>query len=143
MNINNLPEQYNTPESAWTTGFIQGVTLSLSNDEKIAVLDFSAEAHDELTIWQNIGRDIPNGIWAILGARMGCYMTLITPTWDYNQINNSDELHKLFVTIENTDPEIVSARVAEDLMNELNLPIVMLFPNESAFFRYYIKLLQK
>jgi len=143
MNINNLPEQYDNSESAWTAGFIQGVTLSLSNNKKIDVLDFSAEAHDELTIWQNIGRDIPYGIWAILGARMGCYMTLITPTWDYNQVNNSDALHELFSTIENSDPEIVSARVAEDLVNELNLPIVMLFPNESSFFRYYIKLLQK
>jgi len=70
-------------------------------------------------------------------------MTLITPTWDYLQANDTTALAALFATIKDADPELIAARVAEDLVNQLNLPIVMLNANESAFLRYYLELTQK
>jgi hypothetical protein len=138
-----LPPQYDSSYTAWLAGFQYSVTAALSNEQRRELLDFAAEPHDELTLWQNIGRDYINGIWTILGARMGVYMTLITPTWDYLQANDTTALAALFATIKDADPELIAARVAEDLVNQLNLPIVMLNANESAFLRYYLELTQK
>jgi len=136
----NLPKELPTPKEAWLLGFIYGVNASTINGKRADPLEFSANTHDELTLWQNLGRDYRNGIWTILGSRMGVYMTLITPTWDFNQINDIDSLDDLFVSIKDSDPELVAGRVAEDLVTELNLPIVMLNVNESAFLRYYLEL---
>jgi len=138
----NLPEKYESAKEAWAAGFVYGVKSAMVDGKRAGLLEFSAEAHDELTLWQNLGRDYTNGIWTMLGARMGVYMTLITPTWDHNQINDGAALDDLFATIESTDPELIAGRVAEDLVNELNLPIIMLNVNESAFFRYYLELNQ-
>jgi len=136
----NFPQEFGSAKEAWLAGFIYGAKSALSEGKRIDRLEFSSTAHDELTLWQNIGRDYTNGIWTILGSRMGVYMMLITPTWDFNQINDSDALDELFATIEYTDPELIAGRVAEDLVTELNLPIVMLNVNESAFLRYYLEL---
>ena len=138
----NLPEKYATPKEAWQAGFVYGVASATSNGKRTELLEFASEAHDELTLWQNLGRDYDNGIWTILGSRMGVYMTLLTPTWDFCQIEDSKALDELFATIESADPELVAGRVAEDLVNELNLPIVMLNINESALLRYYLDLNQ-
>jgi len=138
-----LPLHYDSPYNAWQAGFQYSVRAALTNNQRQGILEFSANPHDELTLWQNIGRDYTNGIWTMLGARMGVYMTLITPTWDYLQANDITELAALFTTIKDADPELIAARVAEDLVNQLNLPIVMLNANESAFLRYYLELTQK
>ena len=140
MNLFKLPVQYDNAREAWAAGFVYGVNSATINGERATLLEFAAEAHDELSLWQNLGRDYTNGIWTMLGARMGVYMTLITPTWDFNRINDDSVLDELFATIETTDPELIAGRVAEDLVNELNLPIVMLNINESAFLRYYLDL---
>jgi hypothetical protein len=136
----NLPEEYTTAKAAWVAGFVYGVNSAIIDGKRADLLEFAAEAHDELTLWQNLGRDYTNGIWTMLGARMGVYMTLITPTWDYHQIDEDTALNELFATIESADPELIAGRVAEDLLTELNLPIVMLNVNESAFLRYYLEL---
>jgi len=143
FNSFNLPKEYTSAKEAWQVGFNYGVNSALIGGNRVDLLEFSANSHDELTLWQNIGRDYTNGIWTILGARMGVYMTLITPTWDYLQANNDAALEALFSTIKDADPELIAARVAEDLVNQLNLPIVMLNANESAFLRYYLELTQQ
>jgi hypothetical protein len=139
-NFYNMPDEYDSPKLAWQAGFIYGVTSAVNEGQRVELLEFASKAHDELTLWQNLGRDYANGIWTMLGARMGVYMTLITPTWDFRQIDDDTALDELFATIENSDPELVAGRIAEDLVNELNLPIVMLGVNESAFLRYYLGL---
>jgi hypothetical protein len=48
---------------------------------------------DHLTIWHNVGRDVEHGIWAIAGARMGTYMTMLT-NWNYRQVQDFEALRR-------------------------------------------------
>ena len=134
---------YTSPFQAWALGFRASVELCLKDEARLTVATFNEQTQekiDQLSIWHNVGRDVEHGIWAILGARMGTYMTMITPTWDYNDSKNEKSLELLFDTIKYDNPEHIATRIAPDLINELKLPIVMLDENASKFFKHYNKL---
>jgi hypothetical protein len=127
---------------AWRAGFREGVKMCLNKGAKPNVAEFRDQVHhrnlDHLTIWHNVGRDVENGIWAIVGSRMGTYMTMLT-TWDHRQAQWFDALTDLWDTIKDSDPELVAGRVAEDLVTQLDLSINMLGPNESKFFKNHYR----
>lgn len=127
---------------AWRAGFREGVKMCLDKGRKPTVADFKDRVHhrnlDHLTVWHNVGRDVEYGIWAITGARMGTYMTMLTP-WDYRQVQWFDSLEEIWNTVKDHDPEIVAGRVAEDLANQLDLPINMLGAPESKFFKHHYR----
>ena len=113
--------------------------MCLDRGAKPSIAKFKQQVHqrnlDHLTVWQNVGRDVENGIWAILGARMGTYMLMITPEWDYRNVQSFDALEKIFSTIDGHDPEQIAARISSDLITQLNLPVVMLDEASSKFFK--------
>ena len=77
-----------TPFQAWRAGFREGVKLGLDQGTKVQDLNnLWKENLNRLLVWCNIGADVPNGIWAILGARQGCYMTNFTD-WDYINVRD-------------------------------------------------------
>jgi len=127
---------------AWRAGFREGVKMCLNRGVKPSLSEFKDLAHkrnlDHLTIWHNIGRDVEFGIWAIVGARMGTYMTMITD-WDYKKVQDFDELESLWKTVEGRDPEPIAGRVAEDLVEVLDLPIGMYDSPESKFFKHHYR----
>ena len=128
---------------AWRAGFREGVKMCLNRGSRPTVSEFRDRVHqrnlDHLTIWHNVGRDVEHGIWAIAGARMGTYMTMITPTWDHRVVQDFAELEKLWDTVKDSDPELLAGRVAEDLVTQLDLPINMMQQNESAFFKQHYR----
>ena len=128
---------------AWRAGFREGVKMCLDRGNRPSITEFKDRVHsrnlDHLTVWHNIGRDAEYGIWAIAGARMGTYMTMITPLWDYRTVQNFDELAKLWDTVKDSDPELLAGRVAEDLATQLDLPINMILEKESAFFKHHYR----
>ena len=132
-----------SPFQAWRAGFREGVKMCLNRGERPTVTEFRDRVHhrnlDHLTIWHNVGRDVDNGIWAIAGARMGTYMTMITPTWNYCTVQDFDALAQLWDTVKDSDPELLAGRVAEDLVTQLDLPITMLLEKESAFFKQHYR----
>ena len=132
-----------TAFQAWRAGFREGVKMCLNKGARPTLEEFKDRVHhrnlDHLTIWHNIGRDIENGIWSILGARMGTYMTMITPEWDYRQVQSFDALQDLYASIVDHDPEQIAARVAEDLVAQLDLPITMMNEKESSFFKRHYR----
>ena len=127
---------------AWRAGFREGVKMCLNRGAKPTVEQFQRRVHsknlDNLTIWQNIGADVDYGEWSICGARMGTYMTMLTG-WDYTQVQDFDALAELWATVKVDNPEILAGRVAEDLVTQLDLPINMLGPNESEFFKHHYR----
>ena len=127
---------------AWRAGFREGVKMCLNKGAKPTLSEFKQRVHqrnlDHLTIWHNVGRDVEHGIWAMAGARMGTYMTMLTP-WDHKQVQDFAMLEELWHTVSNHDPEIVAGRVAEDLTTQLDLPINMLGERESKFFKHHYK----
>jgi len=127
---------------AWRAGFREGVKMCLNKGARPEINEFKDQVHqrnlDHLTIWHNIGRDVDHGIWAIAGSRMGTYMTMLT-NWDYKQVQDFDALADLWKTVETSDPEILAGRVAEDLEQQLDLPITMYGPEESKFFKFHYR----
>lgn len=128
---------------AWRAGFREGVKMCLNKGARPTISEFRERVHqrnlDHLTIWHNVGRDVEHGIWAIAGARMGTYMTMITPQWNYRVVQDFSELELLWSTVSDANPEILVGRVAEDLATQLALPMNNLMAEESAFFKQHYR----
>ena len=128
---------------AWRAGFREGVKMCLNRGARPTVAEFRQRVHqrnlDHLTIWHNVGRDAEHGIWAIAGARMGTYMTMITPQWDHRTVQDFAELEQLWLTIKDSNPDILAGRVAEDLATQLDLPMLTVLAPESAFFKQHYR----
>lgn len=141
--ITQLPEVLTTPYDAWITGFRVGVTEALVFDEKLTIDNFKESVADNafaiLSIWHNVGRDSDNGIWCILGARMGTYMTMLT-NWDPKLLEDSEAIQEIWKSIESDNAEHIAGMVAEELVAQLDLPIVFLDAGASKFFKQYFSL---
>ena len=127
---------------AWRAGFREGVKMCLNKGARPTLQEFQTRVHqrnlDHLTVWHNVGRDVDNGVWAIVGSRMGTYMTMLT-AWDYRLVQDFDALEQIWSTVKDSDPEIVASRVAEDLFTQLNLPITYLDETASKFFKHHYR----
>jgi hypothetical protein len=127
---------------AWRAGFREGVKMCLNKGTRPSLAEFQDRVHqrnlDHLTIWHNVGRDVDNGVWAIVGSRMGTYMTMLT-AWDYRLVQDFAALEELWGTIKDSDPEIVASRVAQDFVTQLDLPITYLDEAGSKFFKHHYR----
>ena len=85
-----------SPKQAWRAGFRDGVKLCLNDKGVICELDeIDWRNFDRLWNWMHIGQDVENGLWAIYGARLGVYMTVIK-RFDYTEIEDFDYLDRIF-----------------------------------------------
>jgi hypothetical protein len=127
---------------AWRAGFREGVKMCLNRGAKPTAAEFKDRVHqrnlDHLTIWHNIGADVDHGYWSMAGARQGTYMTMLT-NWDHTQVQNFDVLAELWKTVESSDPRLLAGRVAEDLDQQLDLPMAMLEAEQSKFFKHHYR----
>jgi hypothetical protein len=132
-----------TEFQAWRAGFREGVKMCLNKGARPTLQEFKQRVHqrnlDHLTIWHNVGRDAEHGIWAIAGSRMGTYMTMITPQWDYCTVRDFSALEDLWTTVKNQEPELLAGHVGEPLVEQLDLPVNMLGPSESKFFKHHYR----
>ncbi len=127
---------------AWRAGFREGVKMCLNKGARPTVAEFKDRVHqrnlDHLTIWHNVGADVDYGLWAIAGARMGTYMTMLTE-WDHRLVQSFDDLEELWSTVENQNPELLANRLTEDLVTQLDLPIMNMFAEQSRFFKHHYR----
>ena len=127
---------------AWRAGFREGVKMCLDRGQRPSLSEFCNRVRgrnlDHLTVWHNVGRDVEHGQWCIAGSRMGTYMTMLT-NWDYQLVQDWSALADLWISVADHDPEVVAGRVAEDLVAQLDLPITLLGPAESAFFKHHYR----
>lgn len=88
-----------SPRQAFRAGFREGVKMSLVEGIKTDPDNFKKNIwwgnYKRLITWCSVGADIENGLWAMYGARLGCYMTNLTD-WDYIQVRDFEYLNKLF-----------------------------------------------
>ena len=50
-----------------------------------------------MLVWMSVGEDAPYGLWAIYGARLGCYMTnLDREGWDWRDVRDFEWHTKFF-----------------------------------------------
>jgi hypothetical protein len=128
-----------TPFQAWRAGFREGVKMVLDKGAVPPIETFkeslSSRNLDNLTIWQNVGTDVDNGIWAIYGARMGTYYTLLLDSWDHKDVQWFDNYPVMWETIKDLDPVAESEGIGHHLSTKLGLPICTLSPEQSKFFK--------
>jgi hypothetical protein len=88
-----------SPKQAFRAGFREGVKMSLSAGGKVNPDNFKGSIwvgnYKRLITWCSVGADVTNGMWAMYGARLGCYMTNLTD-WDYIQVRDFEYLNRLF-----------------------------------------------
>jgi hypothetical protein len=127
---------------AWRAGFREGVKMCLDKGRRPSVSEFCDRVHrrnlDHLTIWHNVGRDVEHGAWAMAGARMGTYRTMLTD-WDYQGVQNFDALEEIWQEVKNQDPDTVSEHCADALKTQLDLPMCMMTESQSQFFKHHYR----
>jgi hypothetical protein len=128
---------------AWRAGFREGVKMCLDQGRKPSVGEFKDRVYqrnlDHLTIWHNVGRDVEYGKYAILGARQGTYMTMLTD-WDHTQVQWFDALEELYLNqIDENSLEEDCATVGSALQTQLDLPILEMDSANSAFFKQHYR----
>jgi hypothetical protein len=130
-----------TPEQAWRAGFREGVKMCLDRGARPDMPEFERRVHnrnyDHLCIWQSVGVDVENGSWAIYGARLGTYMTMIEK-WNYRDVQDFDVLSRLWESFKQDGPD-QCASVGETLRTRLGLPIVDMDADASRFFKHHYK----
>lgn len=128
-----------TPFQAWRAGFREGVKMCLDRGQKPTLEEFESRIHkrnyDHLCIWQSVGADVENGQWAIYGARLGTYLTMLRG-WDYTKVQDFDELHGLWQSFKQDD-EKACENLGQTLRTRLSLPIVDMTADQSKFFKYH------
>lgn len=131
-------------KQAWRAGFREGVKMSLDRGNKFSSMTFKDEVYwqnlHRLMIWQMVGADVSNGLWAIYGARQGCIMTNLTD-WDYIQVRDFTYLETLWneVNQEITEENILekSNELGKILQRDLQIPVdQVLLPEQSEMFKY-------
>ena len=130
-----------SPFQAWRAGFREGVKMCLQRGRRPTLEEFKNQVLrnlDNLTIWHNIGADVEHGEWCMAGARQGTYMTMLT-NWDYTLVQDFDALEKLWETVKNTEPRILSNQLGPELGTQLDLPMAILEAEQSSFFKYHYR----
>jgi hypothetical protein len=130
-----------TPFQAWRAGFREGVKMCLDRGVKPTLENFEQRVHsrnyDNLCIWQSVGADVENGFWAIYGARLGTYRTMLTD-WDYRQVQDFDALSDLWQEYQSHDTDRCTA-LGDVLRTRLGLNIVDLDADASEFFKHHYR----
>ena len=66
---------------AYRAGFREGVKLALEGGVTVDPRRLKERVHDRnykrLLVWASVGADVNNGLWAMYGTRLGCYMSNI------------------------------------------------------------------
>jgi hypothetical protein len=132
-----------SPFQAWRAGFREGVKMCLNRGVKPTVAEFKDRVHarnlDHLTIWHNVGQDVENGIWAILGARQGTFDTMLSK-WDHTHVQWFDTLSDIWkAEVADCDPYSKAQQLGEYLRQQLDLPINLLDADQSRFFKHHYR----
>jgi len=103
----NFPRVYSdsiitgSPFQAWRAGFREGVKMTLLDGVKVPPQEIKERIwwHNihRLRMWSTVGSHEENGVYAVLGARMGTYMTNCTD-WDYVQVRDFEVLREIYET---------------------------------------------
>jgi hypothetical protein len=125
-----------SPFQAWRAGFREGVKMSLDRGAKSTdIKRVWWQNYHRLLIWCNVGTDVKNGIWAMYGARLGCYLTSCTE-WDYTQVRDFEYLTEYWKThVEHIDVEDELEGIGNNLRQNLNLEIAEFNSDASRFFK--------
>lgn len=132
-----------SPQQAWRAGFREGVKMGLLEGAKANPNNFSKDVHwknfHRLLVWMHVGADVENGLWAIYGARRGCYMTNCTD-WDYLNVRDFKWLNEFWADHESkfSQKDLVDniASLGSELAKRLDIDVATYFDySQSRLFK--------
>ena len=101
----NFPRVYSnsiitgSPFQAWRAGFREGVKMTLLDGIRVLPMEIKERIwwHNihRLRMWSTVGSHEENGLYAILGARMGTWMTNCTD-WTYIDVRDFEILRDMY-----------------------------------------------
>jgi hypothetical protein len=126
-----------SPFQAWRAGFREGVKMTLQDGVRVPPQEIQQRVwwHNihRLRMWSTVGMHEENGKYAILGARMGTYMTNCTD-WDYVQVRDFEELRKIYETqVNHTTIEQDAQEYGTKIKNQLGFNWPWLDSTQSKF----------
>jgi hypothetical protein len=143
---------HDSPYQAFRAGFREGTKLCLVKGAKPKLSGNSLkqiiwwENLDRLKIWCSVGLDRDCGIWAIYGARLGCYNLFFSDA-DHTKIKDYDWFQTywketIWPEFEGRDGDWQLEKLIEstnylgsELQRKLNLEVCLLDAKASKFFR--------
>jgi len=129
-----------TPQQAFTAGFREGVKMSTNRGKAITPQEFQniwPTNLRTLITWCTIGADVENGQYAMLGARMGSFYTVIDhKNQDFNvsDLNSMADYFAKSVNPSNMDKEL--EMWGNSLRQQLDMPIAEYDEMDSRFYRF-------
>lgn len=131
-----------SPFQAWRAGFREGVKMTLVDGVKVPPNEIEQRVwwHNthRLRMWATVGGHETNGAFAVLGARMGAFMTNCTD-WDYVQVRDFEVLRNIYdsdVTQYEHAPEKLEERIkllGEEIKYKLGLHWPCLSAEQSRY----------
>ena len=101
----NFPRVYSdsiitgSPFQSWRAGFREGVKMTLLDGIRVPPMEIKERIwwHNihRLRMWSTVGSHEENGLYAILGARMGTWMTNCTD-WNYIDVRDFEILRDMY-----------------------------------------------
>jgi hypothetical protein len=134
-----------TPYQAFRAGFREGVKLSLDGSgKKLPILssgieNIPADNLRRLLVWMSVGLDIRNGIYAVLGARIGFFKANISRSFDLNFISNYSNLKQYwdenYSNLSLDEISKLSMELKNKIQRTFQLPIADLNREQSRFYK--------
>lgn len=126
-----------SPFQAWRAGFREGVKMTLLDGVKVPPQEIKERIwwHNihRLRMWSTVGSHEENGKYAILGARMGTWMTNCTD-WNYVDVRDFEILKNIYDNnVNHTFVEEDSQDLAVKIKQQLGLDWPWLDPQRSRY----------
>lgn len=126
-------------QQAFVAGYREGVKMSTHKGRPIPAADFQRIWPINLRIlstWCTIGADVELGKYAMLGARMGCFNTVIEAGNDLFKIRDLDDMELYYKDQSPQDIDTDLTLYGNSLRQQLDIPIAEYDEDESRFYRF-------
>tara|TARA_B100001057_G_scaffold456512_1_gene503975 strand:- start:26 stop:922 length:897 start_codon:yes stop_codon:yes gene_type:complete len=126
-------------EQAFVAGYREGVKMSTNKGKPIPAQDFQKMWPTNLRIlstWCTIGADVELGKYAMLGARMGCFNTVLEAGNDHFKIRDLEDMELYYKDQSPADIDTDLTLYGNSLRQQLDMRIAEYDENESRFYRF-------
>jgi len=129
-----------TAQQAFVAGYREGVKMSTEKGKPLEASTFVKKIWPQnlriLTTWMSVGADVENGKYAMLGARAGCYQTVILRD-DHKSVRDLSEMERVYKEFVSHNPIDEELQVyGESLKQRLEMPLANLDEDDSKFFKF-------
>lgn len=129
-----------TPQQAFVAGYREGVKMSTEKGKPLRPETFRKTIWPSnlrvLTTWMTVGADVENGKYAMLGARVGCYQTVIAGA-DHTAVRDLASMEKTYLEfIEHNEINNELLAYGESIRQRLDIPVADYSDDDSRFFKF-------